>query len=240
MKKIFSLLLVVLMLSVCMVPAFAAGTSVTVGTDTGAAGDEVTVTFSIPETTFATFAGTVTYDPSVLTLESLTGGSACPGTFVGNKDNGMVSNLGFADETKSGVLFTATFTIKEGAEAGTYAVGFDIINFTKADTSAVNAASTAGSVTVEGSTPPTEEPSAPPTEEPSTPPTEEPSTPPSEEPSTPPTEQPTTPPVEPSTPVAPSDPTVSDKTGDNVLPFLGIGIVVLAAAAVIFTRKQKA
>lgn len=47
-------------------------------------------------------------------------------------------------------------------------------------------------------------------------------------------------PVVPTTPVTPSDPTVSDKTGDNVLPFLGIGIVVLAAAAVIFTRKQKA
>ena len=153
MKKILSLLMVVFMLSVCMVPAFAAGVTVTAGTATGEAGDEVSVTFTIPETTFATFAGTVTYDSSALTLKSLTGGAACPGTFVGNANNGMVSNLGFADETKSGVLFTATFTIKEGAEAGFYSVGFDIINFTKADTSSVDAAAVAGSVTVKADAP---------------------------------------------------------------------------------------
>lgn len=118
MKKLISaVLLGVLLLS--MVPAaLAAGNASMTGPGTVRAGDTITVSFSAGGGIYGG-AGSVSYDPAQLTLQGYSAaiGGSWAVEFSGNNfvfyDNTMTSPI------SSATIFTATFTVNSGLEAGT-------------------------------------------------------------------------------------------------------------------------
>ena len=133
MKKLFSFMIVAILVITCMVPAaFAADTArISVNTVTSHSGEQVTVSVSTSSATFATYLMRLTYDSSKLELLSFTKGAATQGDFAGNKDNGMVTAVSATDYTANGVLFTATFQVSASAVPGeTYDVGVVVSNIT--------------------------------------------------------------------------------------------------------------
>lgn len=115
MKKLASILLVAVMLVACLAgTAFAAN-----------AGEEVTVSFyTSGNPGFVNYGAKINYDSSALTLVSVTAGEkSAGGSFWGEPSTGIVGFFGaMQDITGDGCLFTATFTVNEGAAAGDYAV----------------------------------------------------------------------------------------------------------------------
>jgi len=150
MKKIVSALIVAALLVCCMVPAvFAAGTAtVSVNEKTAAAGEKVTLAVSISEATFATYGMAVTYDNTVLELVSIDGTGAGLGMFMPNPGNGSVAEMGFADKTFGGQLFTVTFNVKADAKPGKYPVSVAVDNVTMADTSTLTVSVAGGAVII--------------------------------------------------------------------------------------------
>lgn len=114
MKKTLTLLLAAVMVLTCM-------TGVVFAAE---AGETVTVAFTVAENPgFATFGAKINYDADVLELVSIEKGAVCTeGMFIPNVANGKVAFAHTADITATGTLFTATFTVKEGAALGTYNV----------------------------------------------------------------------------------------------------------------------
>lgn len=151
MKKLFSFLIVAVLLVTCMAPAaFAAGSpAISLNIAQGEKSDTVTVSASISEATFATYGMKLNYDSSVLELQSINQGPQTQGTFVANTDNGMLTAFHVADYTANGVIFTATFKIKNNAVIGTtYPVSVAVDNVTKADRTALTVTASAGGVTI--------------------------------------------------------------------------------------------
>lgn len=115
MKKIVSMLLVLVMLVSCMT-LMAAASEV---------GEEVTVSFTVTGNPgFACYGAKINYDHEVLTLVAIEKGElSTEGFFSGNPSSAKVGFANATDITGDGVLFTATFKINESAKLGqTYTV----------------------------------------------------------------------------------------------------------------------
>lgn len=114
MKKIVTIMLAAMLMLSCM-----AGFAIA-----AEAGDTVTVQFTVTGNPgFATYGAKIEYDDSALKLESIEAGAlSATGFFQGTAATGKVGYANTANVTGDGVLFTATFTVKEDAVPGTYAV----------------------------------------------------------------------------------------------------------------------
>ena len=142
MKKTLTLLLAAVMVLSCM-------TGVVFAAE---AGETFTVSFTVAGNPgFATFGAQINYDAAALELVSIEKGALCnDGFFNGNAANGKVAYANTNNITADGVLFTATFQVKEGAAPATYAVTatLDTSSTANEDYEAVVFAITGGSVEV--------------------------------------------------------------------------------------------
>jgi len=133
MKKVFSLLLVAVLLVTCMATvAFAdENYAFSASYESNIPGGTVNVTVSTGEITYQDYGMYVSYDPEMLTLQSVVAGAASNGTFGYNDNNGKikVAVYGGDEATKSGTLFTLTFKISESAKPGDFSnIGVEIIS----------------------------------------------------------------------------------------------------------------
>lgn len=150
MKKFLSMLVAVMLLAASMImPAFAAGSTISVSSVSAKPGDTVTVNVSLSGNTgFKAYGMALTYDTSALELQSINAGALSGnGLFVGNTANGVATFAGMNAVTGDGVLFTATFKVK-ATTAGEYTVGInmDSIGMSSSDTMSVT--TSAGKVSV--------------------------------------------------------------------------------------------
>ena len=138
MKRTISLLLVVVLVFACM------GTTVFAAN----AGETVTVTFYASNNPgFANFDATMSYDSSVLTLDSVTCNQS-GATFVTNGNK--VAFMVFTSNIEGNVaLFTATFKIADNAAAGTYPVTASIGSVYNVNGDPISMSISGGSVTVD-------------------------------------------------------------------------------------------
>ena len=215
MKKIISLMIVVMLLISCLPTALAIGGGLGATSATVAPGETVTISVTINAQQIATYEAWYSYDPA-LTFVSCAQGNATASVFnpAAGANFANVENVDV-----NGTIYTLTFVAPQ--EEGTYAVSIEGY-MADVDENIVYAAS--GSVTVKApETKPTEPSQPEPSTEPSQP---EPST----EPSQP----------EPSTePAGPSDD--EPKTGD-ITPqiVMAVASVIAVAAAAMFVFKRKA
>lgn len=116
MKKMITLLLVVVVLVTCMATTVSAAK----------AGQEVTVEFvSSGNPGFGSYNAVIEYDATALELVGINEGAltANKGMFKANIDTKKVGFASFNEVTGDGVLFTATFKVLDAAEMGkTYPV----------------------------------------------------------------------------------------------------------------------
>ena len=159
MKKFLALVVALILVVSCMVPAFAADDiTVSVETKTVEPGATVQLVVSVSEASFATYSMKLTYDTSVLTLVSVEKNSANnPGMFFANVNAsssklGTVSMADAVDTTASGTLFTATFKVADSAADGTYSVALADVSFTSFTSDAqyveLNVSTVNGGITV--------------------------------------------------------------------------------------------
>ena len=122
MKKIFSILLVAILIVTSLATVALAAESATVSASnvTAKAGDTVTVNFSLSGGKFASYGMQITADP-ILSLTGIQKGAASDGAFVGNSKNGVVG-FGGTYNCNPGVIFSATFKVSESAKPGKYPV----------------------------------------------------------------------------------------------------------------------
>ena len=149
MKRIVSVITVLVLLVGCMaVSAFAAeNATVTVENATAKIGDSVTVKVSISEATFNAYGMKLVYNTEALELTKIEVGAASEkGFFDGNHATGVVAYANSVNVTTSGVLFTATFTVKA---AGQHEVKVEIDSIVKEDGSKLNVAVENGLISVE-------------------------------------------------------------------------------------------
>ena len=150
MKKIIISLLLVAMISIMIIPAYAEGTSITVAQETAFAGETVTVDVTIDGNTgFASGKFTLDYNKEVLTLTAIdVEGKLLEGATVNLATNSL--SFASAEEiTEDGVLFTATFTVAEGAELGKYDVKVAAQDMVTTSETPVTAEAVDGAVNVE-------------------------------------------------------------------------------------------
>ena len=215
MKKIISLMIVVMLLISCLPTALAIGGGLGATSATVAPGETVTISVTINAQQIATYEAWYSYDPA-LTFVSCTQGNATASVFnpAAGANFANVENVDV-----NGTIYTLTFVAPQ--EEGTYAVSIEGY-MADVDENIVYAAS--GSITVKApETEPTE------TEPVETEPTE---TKPVE------TEPTETKPVE-TEPAGPSDD--EPKTGD-ITPqiVMAVASVIAVAAAAMFVFKRKA
>ena len=148
MKKLFSILLVAMLIVTSLATvAFAAGSAtVSASSATAKAGDEVTISFTLSGSQFANYGMQVTADP-VLTLIGISQGPASNGAFVGNSGNGVVG-FGATYNCNGGVIFTATFKVSADAKPGTYPVSVNMDYVADANMDDLSVSVVAGYVTV--------------------------------------------------------------------------------------------
>ena len=124
MKKLFSILLVAMLIVGCIpVTALAASASISGSEHLAEAGDTVTVSFSISSIDLAGFGIDVIYDSSALTLEG-----ASNGTGLSFEPNGSWL-VGYANDNVScgGNLISVTFKVTENAAPGEkYTIGLSV------------------------------------------------------------------------------------------------------------------
>ncbi len=132
MKKIVSLLLAVMLLA-CLPLSVSAAT----------AGDEVTINFTAQNLGFAGYAATVNYDSSALELISI----SASGMYDVNGNSIMVMSLNPITDAN---LFTATFKVLPGAEAGkTYNVTATVTEAYDENVEPVALSISGGSITID-------------------------------------------------------------------------------------------
>ena len=126
MKKIIISLLLVAMISIMIIPAYAEGTSITVSEDVISVGEtEATVDVAITGNIgFANGKFTLDYNKEVLTLTAIEveGKLFENGSAAINVEKATISFASAEEITEDGVLFTAVFTVKADAEVGKYDV----------------------------------------------------------------------------------------------------------------------
>ena len=148
MKKLFSILLVAMLIVTSLATVAFAAESATVSASsvTAKAGDEVTITFTLSGGQFASYGMKITADP-VLTLTGIQQGGASNGSFVGNPNNGVVG-FGATSNCSGGVIFTATFKVAANAQPGSYPVSVDMDFVADETQQDLNVSVAAGYVTV--------------------------------------------------------------------------------------------
>ena len=126
MKKLFSILLVAMLIvtSLATVAFAAESATVSASSATAKAGDEVTISFTLSGGQFACYEMKITADAN-LTLTGISQGPASNGAFVGNPNNGRVS-FATVYNINGGVIFTATFKVSADAKPGTYPVSVNM------------------------------------------------------------------------------------------------------------------
>ena len=148
MKKVVSILLMLALVASLSVAAFAAGETGTVSVSTVEANPGETVTVEVAIDTnpgVCALQIKVNYDETALVLDEMTASGINGGVWTVEKwalwDN-------TADSTYTGTVLTLTFTVKEGAEIGSYAVSVDVaaVNYDEED---VAFTATAGAVKVD-------------------------------------------------------------------------------------------
>ena len=148
MKKLFSILLVAMLIVTSLATVAFATESATVSASsvTAKAGDEVTIRFTLSGGQFASYGMQITADPN-LTLTGISQGPASNGAFVGNPNNGVVG-FGATYNCNGGVIFTATFKVSADAKPGSYpvSVNMDFVSDEKQED--LNVSVVAGYVTV--------------------------------------------------------------------------------------------
>lgn len=139
MKRVLTFLLIAVLLVSIVPTAFAAER-----------GDTVTITFNTSGNPgFKNFKSTINYPAEVLELTNITAGALCNGGMpMANAATGEFAFAGFMPVTGDGTVFTATFTIKDSAPAGTYDVGATLNYAYDANSGNISFGITGGSVTV--------------------------------------------------------------------------------------------
>lgn len=148
MKRLFSILLVAVLLIGCMTVAAMADTVATVtGADvTTTAGSTVAVTFTVSNVTYQDYALKLDYD-SDLTVAGVEAGSASHGGFgrVGDK----IATYDYQEVTTSGTLFTVSFKVPADAAVGTvYDVSVKDVTFINQADETLSIGVDAGSITI--------------------------------------------------------------------------------------------
>ena len=155
MKKVFSLLLVAVLLIGCMaMNVFAAeNPQFTVSKETANRGETVQVTVSTTAITYQDYALYVNYDTSALTYVSAAAGNATHGTFKAQENELGKIKVGCFDNAEveyidGGTLFTIYFTVDSDAACGTYDVTLTIDTVVNQADEELSVGVTNGSVTV--------------------------------------------------------------------------------------------
>ncbi len=150
MKKLFSVLIVAVLLVSCMVTAAFADTvaTITVGKDTVKAGETATISFNVSELTYQDYWVTIKYD-APLVLKAVNEGSATHGGFGATLSSGKVATYAHEQQTKSGTLFTATFEVPEGTKPGKYPVKLEVVAIYNDNDEKLEVGTVAGYVEVE-------------------------------------------------------------------------------------------
>lgn len=150
MKRFLSTMLAAILVIACLaVTVFAADTATVSGsTDYTEAGGTASVTFSISEADFASYSMKLSYDSSVLTLNSITknGGS---GMMDYSTETNKIAYAYSKDETISGALFTANFTVSADAKPGSYPVSVTVSHVSEAGLDGLTIYTEAGAVVIE-------------------------------------------------------------------------------------------
>ena len=206
---VLSLAMILTLFTGLIVPASAAGTgTISVASVTANQGETIEVQVSVQGVISGAQIG-INYDKDALELTNITAGPQFPNGLMAmpNVAAGRFVAAGAENVTADGVFAVYTFTVKEGAGDGSYALTVDrdysmlSMSPEPGKTEKLDLTITDGSITV-GSDEPTDPPTEPPTDpdEPTDPPTEPPTDP--DETTDPPTEPPTDP-TEPTDPVDP-------------------------------------
>jgi hypothetical protein len=152
------LLLTVLIVGAPLSVSAAGNPTISVGSaEETKAGAEFTVAVSIENNPgFSGMALSLDYDHDALELVSFSkNGILNSGSIAENVDGDALAFLSMANVTDDGVLFSATFKVKNGAKSGDYPIAASLRenlekNFVNADTKAVPVSFAAGTVTVAG------------------------------------------------------------------------------------------
>ena len=163
-KKCLSVLLACLMIMSIATVAFADGGTLTVGTATGKAGEDVVIPVTLNADGVTSGVFKISYDPNVLTYKSAITATFDASSTVDGATAGTVK-FAFANSSaavaENTALITVTFTVKEGAAVGASAAVSAVLQaadaehhlkadgFFDANGDAVAVDITAGSVTVE-------------------------------------------------------------------------------------------
>ena len=133
--------------------------AISLSTETGSAGDTVTVTATVNRTSgFAGFTFLASYDAAALTLTGITQGAvldaADPSGLSSNVSRNIMNWATSDNITGNGTLLELTFTVNADAAPGTYPVSLTVSDFFYVDNAGkyftCSSEITAGSVTVEG------------------------------------------------------------------------------------------
>lgn len=144
MKKIVSILTVIVLLVGCLaVSAFAAEDAVvTVENKDGKVGETVTLNVSISKATFRAYGLKLVYDHAALELTEIKAGELSKnGMFSAPITSGIVGFVGSEEQTAEGVLFTVTFKV---LAEGKHEVKAEIDGFTKSDNTDLNVVAETG------------------------------------------------------------------------------------------------
>lgn len=148
MKKIVSILTVLVLLVGCLaVSAFAAEDAVlSVESKSAEVGETVTLKVSISEATFRAYGLKLVYDNAALELVEIKAGElSTAGMFSAPVSSGIVGFVGSAEQTAAGVLFTVSFKV---LAEGEHEVKVEIDGFTKSDNTNINVTAEAGKISV--------------------------------------------------------------------------------------------
>lgn len=156
MKKIITLLITIISLTILLtVPASAAGNgSIAMSSGSGKQGDTVTLNVSMPSNPgLVTMTIRVSYDTDVLQLTNVSN----PGLLVGAQLNtsygspytiSWVDGAATANNTKTGTIATFTFKIKDSAKIGKTTVSLQFVDSYDSDYSENSFTASSGTITV--------------------------------------------------------------------------------------------
>jgi len=152
MKKVISFVLTTVMLLTLLVSAaFAAGTTVAASAEAGVHGETVTVDITISGNTgFDTYLVSLDYDSTALELVGMSAAGTLSANGIFTSNDNAAAFMATSVVTGDGVLFKAEFKILDGASVGDYTVNVVVDNVTNTVTlENLGASAAPGKVTVE-------------------------------------------------------------------------------------------
>ena len=151
MKRfVLAVLTAVAFVALSVVPVFAADVAIEVSTAEASPGDSVTLTFTISGNPgIAAYSADLIYDQSALELTAAASGKDLRAlTFIKYIPNNRIAAFSANNTTKNGVMFSATFLVKDGAKAGLAPVTLSVTEMVSADYVYYTPTITSGGVTV--------------------------------------------------------------------------------------------